>query len=78
LEAFNGRHVRLDYPGSLETVTSGKVGAHGITDGASAKLREHMVAMVFELCAETGNTRGSIVRLGHRLDINTKTLRDWA
>ena len=35
------------------------------------------MAMVFELRAETGNARGSIARVGHRLGINTETLRNW-
>ena len=33
--------------------------------------------MVFEVRAETGNARGSIARVGHRLGINTETLRNW-
>jgi transposase len=37
------------------------------------------VAMVFEVRAETGNARGAIARVGHRLGINTETqtLRNW-
>ena len=35
------------------------------------------MAMVFEVRAETGNARGSIARVGHRLGINTETLRNW-
>ena len=42
-----------------------------------AELRERAVAMVFEVRAETGNARGSIARVGHRLGINTETLRNW-
>ena len=42
-----------------------------------AGLRERAVAMVFEVRAETGNARGSIARVGHRLGINTETLRNW-
>jgi transposase len=42
-----------------------------------AELRERAVSMVFELRAETGNARGSIARVGHRLGINTETLRNW-
>ena len=42
-----------------------------------AELRERAVQMVFELRAETGNGRGSIARVGHRLGINTETLRNW-
>jgi len=33
--------------------------------------------MVFEVRAETGNSRGSITRVGERLGINTETLRNW-
>jgi transposase-like protein len=40
-----------------------------------AELRERAVQMVFELRAETGNARGSIARVGHRLGINTETWR---
>ena len=42
-----------------------------------AELRERAVAMVFEVRAETGNARGAIARVGHRLGINTETLRNW-
>ena len=42
-----------------------------------AELRERAVKMVFELRAETGNTRGSLARVGERLGINTETLRNW-
>ncbi len=42
-----------------------------------AELRERAVQMVLELRAETGNSRGSIARVGHRLGINTETLRNW-
>ena len=42
-----------------------------------AELRERAVQMVFELRAESGNARGSIARVGHRLGINTETLRNW-
>jgi transposase len=42
-----------------------------------AELRERAVQMVFELRAETGNARGSIARVGHRLGINTERLRNW-
>jgi len=42
-----------------------------------AELRERVVKMVFELRAETGNTRGSLARVGERLGINTETLRNW-
>lgn len=33
--------------------------------------------MVFELRAETGNSRGSIARVGQRLGINAETLGNW-
>jgi transposase len=42
-----------------------------------AELRERAVQMVFELRTETGEARGSIARVGHRLGINTETLRNW-
>jgi transposase len=41
------------------------------------ELRERAVAMVFELRAESGNSRGSIARVGERLGINPETLRNW-
>jgi transposase-like protein len=64
-------------PGSLEAVTSGKVGAHGSRKAHPAELRERAVAMVFEVRAETGNARGAIARVGHRPGINTENLRNW-
>jgi transposase len=42
-----------------------------------AELRERAVNMVLELRAETGNSRGSIARVGHQLGVNTETLRNW-
>ena len=42
-----------------------------------AELRERAVAMVFELRAETGSTRGTLARVGERLGINAETLRNW-
>lgn len=42
-----------------------------------AELRERAVAMVFELRAESGQARGSIVRVAERLGINSETLRNW-
>ena len=42
-----------------------------------AELRERAVAMVFELRAESGSTRGSLARVGERLGINPETLRNW-
>lgn len=41
------------------------------------ELRERAVAMVFELRAESGQSRGSIVRVAERLGINSETLRNW-
>jgi transposase len=35
------------------------------------------VALVFELRAESGSTRGSLARVGHKLGINPETLRNW-
>ena len=42
-----------------------------------AELRERAVAMVFELRAESGSTRGILARVGERLGINPETLRNW-
>ncbi len=42
-----------------------------------AELRERAVAMVFELRAETGESRGTLARVGERLGINPETLRNW-
>jgi len=42
-----------------------------------AELRERAVAMVFELRAESGSTRGSLARVGQKLGINPETLRNW-
>ena len=35
------------------------------------------MAMVFELRAESGESRGSLARVGERLGINPETLRNW-
>ena len=35
------------------------------------------MAMVFELRAESGSTRGSLARVGEKLGINPETLRNW-
>lgn len=42
-----------------------------------AELRERAVAMVFELRAESGSTRGTLARVGERLGVNPETLRNW-
>jgi transposase len=42
-----------------------------------ARDKERAVAMVFELRAESGSTRGSLARVGERLGINPETLRNW-
>ena len=42
-----------------------------------AELRERAVAMVFELRAESGESRGSLARVGERLGVNPETLRNW-
>jgi transposase len=42
-----------------------------------AELRERAVAMVLELRAESGSTRGSLARVGQKLGINPETLRNW-
>ena len=36
------------------------------------------MAMVFELRAESGSTRGTLARVGGRLGVNPETLRNWA
>jgi transposase len=41
------------------------------------ELRERAVKMVFEVRAETGNSRGAIARIGKQLGVNTETLRNW-
>jgi transposase len=41
------------------------------------ELRERAVAMVFELRAESGESRGSIARVGRNLGVNPETLRNW-
>jgi len=33
--------------------------------------------MVFELRAESGESRGSLARVGERLGVNPETLRNW-
>ena len=35
------------------------------------------MAMVFELRAESGESRGSLARVGERLGVNPETLRNW-
>lgn len=35
------------------------------------------MAMVFELRAESGSTRGTLAGVGHKLGINPETLRNW-
>ena len=35
------------------------------------------MAMVFELRAESGESRGSIARVGRNLGVNPETLRNW-
>jgi transposase len=42
-----------------------------------AELRERAVAMVFELRAETGESRGTLARVGEKLGVNPETLRSW-
>ena len=42
-----------------------------------AELRERAVAMVFELRAESGNSRASLASVGHKIGINPETLRNW-
>jgi transposase len=42
-----------------------------------AELRERAVAMVLELRAESGSTRGTLASVGDKLGINPETLRNW-
>ena len=35
------------------------------------------MAMVFELRAETGESRGTLARVGEKLGVNPETLRNW-
>jgi transposase len=41
------------------------------------ELRERAVQMVFDLRAESGTDRGSVVRVAERLGVNSETLRGW-
>lgn len=43
-----------------------------------AELRERAVAMVFELRAETRESRGTLARVGEKLGVNPETLRNWS
>jgi hypothetical protein len=42
-----------------------------------AELRGRAVALVFELRAESGNSRGTLASVGHKLGINPETLHNW-
>ena len=46
-----------------------------------AELRDRAVAMVFELRAASGSSRGSsrgtLANVGHKLGVNPETLRNW-
>ena len=42
-----------------------------------AELRERAVAMVFELRAASGSSRGTLASVGQKLGINSATLRNW-
>ena len=42
-----------------------------------AELRERAVAMVFELRAASGSSRGTLTSVGHKLGINPEILRNW-
>ena len=42
-----------------------------------AELRERAVAMVFELRAESGSSRGTLASVGQKLGVNPETLRNW-
>ena len=41
------------------------------------ELRERAVAMVFELGAATGSSRGTLASVGQKLGVNPETLRNW-
>jgi hypothetical protein len=59
----------LSRPGFLGGCDFWEVGAHAVKEAAPAKLRERAVAMIFELRAELGESRGSLARVGERLGI---------
>ena len=42
-----------------------------------AELRERAVAMVFELRATSGSSRGTLASVGQKLGINPETHRNW-
>jgi transposase len=42
-----------------------------------AELRERAVAMVFELRATSGSSRGTLASVGQKLGVNPETLRNW-
>jgi transposase len=42
-----------------------------------AELRERAVAMVFELRAASGSSRGTLASVGQKLGVNLETLRNW-
>jgi len=42
-----------------------------------AELRERAVKMVFELRAESGESRGTVARVARQLGVNSETLRNW-
>src|SRR6202162_2351228 len=42
-----------------------------------AELRERAVAMVFELRAASGRSRGTLASVGQKLGVNPETLRNW-
>jgi transposase len=42
-----------------------------------AELRERAVAMVFELRAASGSSRGTLASVGKKLGVNPETLRNW-
>jgi transposase len=42
-----------------------------------AELRDRAVAMVFELRATSGSSRGTLASVGQKLGVNPETLRNW-
>jgi transposase len=58
-------------------VTSGKVGAHGITEAAPRRAAGTCGGDGLRAAGGVRNPRGSITRVGERLGINPETRRNW-
>ena len=61
----------------LEAGPLGKLGLMQSRKQHPAELRERAVAMVFELRAESGSSRGTLASVGQKLGVNPETLRNW-